>query len=203
VRRYIFVIPIIFLGIGLFLSLWIIPKKTESNQILDKKEKMIKEDEFNNAITNSLPTITIKGITIKESDKVKGYDFVITANESNFNHLSSQIECYDILCNIFRNKNPIASVHAEKSFIDRLSKKILFGGPVKGAIKNLSFSGNDVFYNFSTQKVHTQKSITFSHPNFTFSANHSTVDINSQKIQMSKGVYSEILSDPTPNNSSK
>ncbi len=151
-------------------------------------------------LTPSMSAITIKDVTLRETDKKKGYELVVTAKESKFHYVSDVVECYNVLCRILRNGVSVASLYADKSLVDRQGKFIVCSGPVKGFFKEVVFEGSDISYNFSTQLVNTDKTITYTHQDFKFSANKSNIDINAQKIDMHNGVYSEFLYGSAANN---
>lgn len=141
--------------------------------------------------TRSEPTITIRDITLHEAEKCKGYEMVVTAQESRFHNVSDIVECCNVHCKISKHGQSMATVQATTSRIDRPKRIVTFQGPVQGTFKDLIFHGCDISYNFSDQIVTSDKTTTYTHPLFRFCAQQSTVNINAGTIQMSKGVQSE------------
>lgn len=145
-------------------------------------------------------TISMKNITLRKREKHKDYELIISAQESLFYRESDTISCKDITCNITHSGNTVANIHAERSTIDQKKKIILFPGIAHGKVRNLFIEGKDFMYNFSDQIITTDQTVTYTHPLFTLSAQHSTISITEQTIHMDKGVYSEISYNATANN---
>jgi len=144
-------------------------------------------------VSPTLPMIAIKNITLHETDKNKKYELIVTAEESTFHHIDDSIECNHVTCSIVHNGAHIAALSAEKSLLNRLAHCVTLTGLVKGTLKELGLYGCDITYNFSTQTVSTDKTTTYTHPQFLFSAQKSFVYVNEQKIEMSGGVHSEFF----------
>ena len=149
--------------------------------------------------TITQPTITIKDIILKEHGKDKHYELMVKAKESTVHHVTDSIECKNVACNITHQGKPIAHLSAEKSFVDRQGKNVIFAGPVKGSFKDISMQGRDINYNFSQQIITTDQQTTYTHASFNLSAQQSVVDIKKQKIILKNGVRSEFLSRPAAN----
>lgn len=139
----------------------------------------------------SRSTITMKNITLHEYEKKHGYEFVMTAEEGTFNHISDKVECCDFACKILQHGASIGIINAHKSCIDQVHKQVLFVGPIKGIWKDLNIEGADIGYSFLSQIIKTEKTMKYTHPQFSFSANQSTMNMNTETIHMSKGVYTE------------
>jgi hypothetical protein len=139
------------------------------------------------------PAIVIKNITLREVEKKKGYELVVTAQESKLHTTSDVVECSGVSGSILQHGDCVAMMRAEKSLIDRLAHHVVFTGQVSGFFKELDMSGSDICYNFSTQMVSTDKTITYTHPQFLLAAHKSVMDIGRQKISLSKGVRSEFF----------
>lgn len=147
----------------------------------------------NEATVPQNASIVIQNLTLREVEKSKGYELIVNAQQSTFHHISEVVECKNVSCKIMQKGLALANIHAQKSFVDRTSKHVLFSGDVKGNFKDLIIDGSDICYNFSTQTVGTDNKITYTHPLFNFSANKSTINIKTNTIEMGKGVYSEFL----------
>jgi lipopolysaccharide export system protein LptC len=184
----------IILVLVIILYYWVGVQRQQQPDLLPQSlPKSIEGMSTDTALTPSLPAITVKDVTLRETDKKKGYELVITAKESKFHYVSDVVECYNVMCKILRNGTQVASLYSHKSLVDRLGKFVLCSGVVKGFFKEVTFNGSDICYNFSTQVVFSDKTITYTHPLFTLSANKSKVDINAQKIELCNGVRSEFL----------
>jgi hypothetical protein len=154
-----------------------------------------------NQITSTAPAITIKDMQLHESEKKKGYELIVNAKESQFNQIANTIECNTVTCSIFQHGIHVAHINSSKSLIDRVSKNVTFAGSVHGLFKELTMHGSDICYNFSTNTVQTDKTMTYTHPFFNFSAKQCNVNIASQKIIMGNGVRSEFLYSAASHNS--
>src|SRR5271157_4327251 len=56
--------------------------------------------------SSTIPTITIKDVTLRETEKHKEYELVVTAQESRFHHVSDVVECCNVLCKINKKGTP-------------------------------------------------------------------------------------------------
>jgi hypothetical protein len=175
-----------------------ITQQPNENTTLEKKD--INATTTDTGITPTAPSITMQNITLKEIERRKGYELVVTAKESTFHHLSDTVECSSVACTIKQQGSDVAHLFSEKSHVDRMKKNVMLSGQVKGLFKDMALEGSDICYDFSTNLVSTQKTMKYEHPAFTFSANSSCVDINTQKIKMQNGVRSELLYRTTANN---
>jgi LPS export ABC transporter protein LptC len=147
--------------------------------------------------------VTIKNITLREHEKKKGYELVVTAQESLLHPSSDVVECRGVTGTIIRYGTHVACVSAEKSVINRIDREIFFHGDVQGSFKDIFMHGADIVYNFATQKVRTDRTITYTHPFFQMTANKSRVDVSTQKIVLSGGVSSLFLYCAATNKSGK
>jgi hypothetical protein len=143
--------------------------------------------------TSTRSAVTVKNITLREYEKKKGYELVVTAQESLLLPSSDVIECRGVTGSIIRQGSRVALVSAEKSVINRALHEVMFHGAVQGSFKDIFMSGADIVYNFATQKVRTDRAITYTHPLFQMTACQSRVDVQSQKIVLSKGVSTSFL----------
>ncbi len=180
---------------------WFGDKIIENQSSSEQQSYNEKKQPTDTTQTPTMPTIIIKDALLKESDKQKGYELAVEAKESHFHHTSDTIECQKVSCNILHYGTQIAHIYAEKTFIDRPGKHALFTGLVHGSLKDLSFKGQDIAYNYSTQIVTTDKIMTYTHPLFQFSAQNSFFDINAQTIHMKNGIRSEFSYCAASNNS--
>lgn len=143
--------------------------------------------------TSTASAVTIKNITLREYEKKKGYELVVTAQESRLRSSSDLVECKGVTGSIVRHGERVAVMSAEKSVIDRSAHHILFKGNVHGVFKDLEMCGADIAYDFATHMVTSDRAMTYIHPSFLLSAQQSAVNVHAQKIRLSKGVRSEFL----------
>src|SRR5271157_809582 len=136
-----FTCVLIAVGLLAYLSFRQPDKKIATHLPQKKTQPVATTDQI---ITPTLPTIIIKNATLREVEKTKGYELVVTAQESRFSQLSDVIECSDVTCKISQKGLSIASIHAEKSFVNQLNKTVFLEGPVNGCFKDLLLDGCDI-----------------------------------------------------------
>lgn len=174
-HRYILAIALILISCG---SVFLI---VHYDTLLDKPAQ---------PASSSKPTMVIQNITLKEKEKKNGYDLIIKAQEGSFNHITDQVMCHNVLCTLVNKKTTMAQLFAPDSQVDRRNKIMTLDGPVKGFLKELAFQGKDLTYNYSTQILTTSHSVTYTHPNFTLTAEQSNISVRQQKMEM-KNVWSQ------------
>ena len=166
------------------------------------KIEEIQKSSSDTASTGTGSAVTIKNITLREYEKKKGYELIVTAQESRLHSSSDLVECKGVTGSIVRHGECVAVVSAEESVIDRSAHNILFKGSVHGMFKELEMQGADIAYDFATHIVTTERVMTYTHPLFLLSAQQSAVNVHAQKIRLSKGVRSEFLYCAASNKSS-
>jgi len=140
---------------------------------------------------DSFASITIKDFTLKELEKSKELEVIINAKECNFIHTSDMVMCTHVTCTLFDHKNISASLKTDKAFVNRTQKAIFLSGSVLGHMKDLIIHGSDIYYNFLQQTLTTDKSIMYTHPDFSLCSHQSFIDLKNNRIEMSNGVVSE------------
>ncbi|MFA5306342.1 MAG: hypothetical protein WC365_02740 [Candidatus Babeliales bacterium] len=157
------------------------------------KIEVVQEPASDSTGTGTGSAVTIKNITLREYEKKKGYELVVTAQESRLHSSSDLVECKGVTGSIVRHGERVAVVCAEQSVIDRPAHNILFKGTVHGMFKELEMYGADIAYDFATHMVTSDRTMTYRHPFFLLSAQQSIMNVHAQKIRLSKGVRSEFL----------
>jgi hypothetical protein len=157
------------------------------------KTEVVQDSASDATNTGTGSAVTIKNITLREYEKKKGYELVVTAQESRLHSSSDLVECKGVTGSIVRHGERVAIMSAEKSVIDRSAHHILFKGSVHGMFKDLKMYGADIAYDFATHMVTSDRAMTYTHPLFLLSAQQSAVNVHAQKIRLSKGVRSEFL----------
>lgn len=157
------------------------------------KTEAVQDSPSDTTNTGTGSAVTIKNITLREYEKKKGYELVVTAQESRLHSSSDLVECKGVTGSIVRHGERVAIMSAEKSVIDRSAHHILFKGNVHGMFKDLEMCGADIAYDFATHMVTSDRVMTYTHPLFLLSAQQSAVNVHAQKIRLSKGVRSEFL----------
>jgi LPS export ABC transporter protein LptC len=150
-------------------------------------------------VTPTAPTITIKNITLKETDPARGYELTVSAKESMFLNNIEHITCNGVRCNITKNGEERARLIAKTARIERARKEVFFDGPARGILKDLTFFTSDVLYNFATQTVTTTRTTVLKHPSFTVTAPHSHIDLHNHVVTMSGGVHAEFSNSSATN----
>ena len=172
-------------GLGL-MSIWFFwPRQSKTEEIPPSLTDTARK--------NTGSAVTIKNITLREYEKKKGYELVVTAQESRLHSSSDLVECKGVTGSIVRHGERVAVVSAEKSVIDRSAHNIFFKGNIHGMFKDLEMQGADIAYDFATHMVTTDHTMIYTHPLFSLSAQQSAVNVHAQKIRLSKGVHSEFL----------
>lgn len=198
----------IFLAIGTFISKYFFPqndfrKIKETDNIIESAKKLVEQQE------TILPEITIQDFHMKEinEEKSKNEIWILNSKRGKIFKKTNTIECTDVHCTLIRDDENIANLQANKSILDRNTKRVFLSGLVSGNLKELNILGKNINYDFSNQTLKTNNALTYTYPNFTLTAQQSFVDLKENKIEMKNGIKTEILSDfanlnnPTSNNS--
>jgi len=167
-----------------------------SNEPTEQTEKEKTNTEINT------PTVSMHGMILRERLKQQDYNLVLTARASKLYHTSHTIESDTSTCKLFYKHDLIAHLLSNKSVLNRKKKEARFIGSVSGFFKDLSFTGSDVVYNFSTQHLFSDKNITYTHQQFILFAEKSNIDLNKERIEM-ENVKSVFLYSSATNSSSQ
>ena len=136
------------------------------------------------------PEITIKNITLKDTEDQKGYELTVNARESKFYYTPNTVECNNVECSVKDQVSEVAQISAHKALVNRNNKVIFLAGPVLGHIKDITISGNNISYDFSSHTLSTHHALTYHHQDFQLSAPSSTLQLKQNRIEMSGGVTS-------------
>ena len=104
----------------------------------------------------SVPSFIVKNqpqsaeIILKQTDlylfgKKNIKDCQIQADESKLFPSHNEIECTNVFCKLTTNKNTVATLQAEKAYINQQTKSMFLPGLVHGSFKNWSLDKQDVF----------------------------------------------------------
>lgn len=137
--------------------------------------------------------IIIKDLILKEIEKHNGLKVIINAREGKIVHSDDRVECKLIKCCLCNQEKQIADLMASNAQIDKTKKNVFLTGNTIIHFEAMTINSQAVSYNYSEQKLYTQKQTKYEHPNFNLLAQQSKIDLKKSEIQMSGGVKSEFL----------
>lgn len=143
--------------------------------------------------------IIIKDLILKEIERHKGLEVIINAREGKIIHSDDKIECKNIRCCLSNKSGQIADLMSSNAQIDKANKNVFLTGNTTVHFDDITINSQEVYYNYSNQKLRAEKQTKYEHPNFSLLAQHSKIDLKKNEIKMSGGVKSEFLNCSTEN----
>ena len=149
----------------------------------------------------SVPSFIVKNqpqsaeIILKQTDlylfgKKNIKDCQIQADESKLFPSHNEIECTNVFCKLTTNKDTVATLQAEKAYINQQTKSMFLPGLVHGSFKNWSLDKQDVFYDAKKRTISAINTKLTSKTGVSIQAPQSTVDLDKEIILLENGVQS-------------
>jgi LPS export ABC transporter protein LptC len=163
----------------------------------------LEEEIFNKTLKSEVddslkynPDITINNLELCEIKNDKKIKVHIHSKKNNLYKKINLMICKDITCTILENNKQIGYLIAENSQLNKMDKTLYFTDKVKGTLFDITFRGNNFFYDHAKQLFSSKTPIFCSNKQFSLSANKSFFSIKDKELTLEGGVSSEFFIKP-------
>jgi LPS export ABC transporter protein LptC len=183
-------IIIIFLCLSI-ISFFIFIKSTLEEEVFNKTSK----SEVDSLLKHH-PDITINSLELCEMKNNKKIKVHIHSKKNNLYKKINLMICKDITCTILEENKQIGYLTAENFQLNKMDKTLYFTDKVKGTVFDITFQGNNFFYDYAKQLLFSKTPIFCANKQFSLSANKSSFSIKNKELTLEGGVSSEFFIKP-------
>jgi lipopolysaccharide export system protein LptC len=164
---------------------WVVYKQFKSPKIPLKPIVLIK--------TPPPSPTKLNDVTLQEFGGREGQGWKIMAQDVALHADSKTVECQNVACTIYLDKDDAVQVKAKNLVLDNKTRNLSITKDIEAFYKDVQLYSKELQYNFENQNVVLPTTSTITHPLSVSKATHTIIDTKTKSIVITGGITTEIF----------